>query len=441
MHTFSLAQFSTIMDEHCLPDASLARVADLVRCYLPIRTLVQFKLVNKEWRTWCDENLSHLGTVRRKEDSKDWYFPITVDLGGHRSLNPKPWWGLHQWTKEHHPLPDLNFLPPSTLKRERILHILPDLPGMKLEAISNGLLLLSRVEFQDMDLIVCNPLSKKWRILPRHIECCDNVMVKGYLNCTVQMHMVVDDMSKNYEVIRVSKEHVNVYSSSSNRWVCSPYAHPMLHNARPYYTTSFNGCVYIMEEQPYYWIYMVRVYVIESGKWLENPTSVTFDYTLGVQDRLLTNCLSNRESRRPSARIPCDPVLVECMGDLYGVGASIYPFNVPRGNDPFSVTMLFYIFKLTQEGRLIETPDRVVLSAEMQITQLCISDYWESFSCVATSSTIHLAWRAVYLLKYDVVSRLSTRINGVPPCFGSPSRTRKKSEFGMAYTPTLDMEP
>jgi hypothetical protein len=181
----------------------------------------------------------------------------------------------------------------------------------------------------------------------------------------VRMHLVVYGISKCYDVIRVSKECVNVYSSVSNRWVCcSPYAH----NARAYYSAHFNGCVYVMEEQQYCWCYMVRVYDIE---WLGNPACVTFDYALkyGMSKEHCPSAVMLKEDRPIVARIPCAPIFVDCIGDFYLVGASIYQYMDLRGDEPpFPMKMLFYIFKLMQEGRLIEKPDHVVLPLETQVT-------------------------------------------------------------------------
>lgn len=439
------------MEEEGLSDSGLAQVADLVRRYLPIHTLVQSKVVSKEWRVWCDENLCHLAKVRRKDESRgDWYFPIFVESDYSTVLLPRPWYGVHQWTKEHHTLPDLNFIPHDDWDIDG--NEMEDDHELVFETTSSGLLLLSRLDttFYN-ELIVCNPLTKKWRNLPRFTDCerikC-NMLHRMKLPFTdpVATHLMVDDMANKYRVVIVREQCVNVYSSSSNHWVCSSYTHYV----PPPRSCVFNGCIYIVTfvHSQYFdtgmgSTYLVRVYDVESGKWLQIPTSyVTFHFTFG-DCRKLPDRKVDPDYNNP------DPVLVECMGDLYAVASFCYREeeesveNSDSGSeepaDAFLMKLQFHIFKMTQEGRLLEEPiPQVVLLQEKHVFFL-----WKHFNCVARSSTIHFAWNYRYILQYDVVTGFCTSFDDIEGWFerGYDCVGRDHRHSCMSYTPSLDLEP
>ena len=88
-----------------------ALVADLVQWYLPVHSVVQFRLVNKEWKAWCDQNLLYLAKELRKDQSlRNWYFPSGF-FDDHPNIFIRALYGLHMYALTEHEdtLPDLTF--------------------------------------------------------------------------------------------------------------------------------------------------------------------------------------------------------------------------------------------------------------------------------------------------------------------------------------------
>lgn len=137
-----------------------------------------------------------------------------------------------------------------------------------LEAVLSGLLVLSkRPGYQvGLILIVCNPLSRKWRRLRRQREdllvtgdgCKDRRMndsahVEHGAFGRVHSHLVADDLANEYKVVRLSTVCAIVYSSSTKSWVCSPYDLSTIRMCSPFdnsplaeFSAYFKGHVYIL---------------------------------------------------------------------------------------------------------------------------------------------------------------------------------------------------
>ncbi|KAG0616175.1 hypothetical protein M758_5G095900 [Ceratodon purpureus] len=438
--------------------ASLGCVADLVFWYLPVRTLVRCKVLSKEWRAWCEKNLVQIAKERRKDESKlDWYFPLAFEHRKHvRQRGGLPgswtwkWYGMHQGTKEQHPLVGFDFLPGFSLSRS----------DYALQAVSGGLVVLAKLNprNKDFDLIVCNPLSEKWKMLPRHADCVDSQgqLYMARINST-RTHLVLKDLANEYIVIRHSFECIDVYNSSNEQWVCAPFRlHCHINGFHCVSRVYLRGHMYMLHmagEVSYSgtlrWSYNLRSYDIETGR----DELKTFISSIPVtQDYSLENV--------PEHSRACDPTLVVCMNNLYAVGAScragLNYVKPRRRHESYVADCEFHIFSLMEEGRLLDggvwkhvvTVPVVFCGVKQDVVK-----FWEAcrmFSSVARSNVIYLAWSSrrlrgdclpVNYLEYDVVSGLHTTY-----AVGARHRQQFPEPFSdrgcdMAYSPCLDLEP
>ncbi|KAG0566676.1 hypothetical protein KC19_7G080800 [Ceratodon purpureus] len=436
--------------------ASLGCVADLVFWYLPVRTLVRCKVLSKEWRAWCEKNLVQIAKERRKDESKlDWYFPLAFEHRKHARqrfglsrLWTWKWYGMHQGTKEQHPLVGFDFLPGFSLSRS----------DYALQAVSSGLVVFVRIAPRgvDFDLIVCNPLSKKWKILPRHADCVIRRVLYRERIENARTELVLKDLPNEYMVIRLSVDSIDVYTSSNEQWVCAPFGH---HRYVGFYNVSsvyLKGHVYMLqmtEEVPYLgtlrWSYMLRIYDIESGRY-ELKTFISS--ILVSEDYSVENV--------PVHSRACDPTLVVCMNNLYAVGVSCRAgrnhVKRHRRHETYVANCEFHIFSLMEEGRLLDGglwKHVVTVPVVFRGVKQDVVKFWEAcrmFSSVARSNVIYLAWSSrrlrsdclpVNYLEYDVVSGLHTTY-----VVGAHHRQEFPEPFSdrgcdMAYSPCLDLEP
>ncbi|KAG0559673.1 hypothetical protein KC19_10G122300 [Ceratodon purpureus] len=433
--------------------ASLGCVADLVFWYLPVRTLVRCKVLNKEWRAWCKRNLVQIIKERRKDESKlDWYFPLAFEnrkhvrrRGGFPGSWTWTWYGMHHGTKEQHPLVGFDFLPGFSLSRS----------DYALQAVSGGLVVLAKLNprNKDFEYIVCNPLSKKWKMLPRHANCVSRLLCIE----DTRTELVLKDLPNEYMVVRLSYECIDVYTSSNQQWVCAPFGRHRYIGFHSVSSVYLRGRVYMLqmtEEVPSLgtlrWSYHLRVYDIESGR---DELKFFLSSILVSQD-----CSVENKSFPSRARYP---TLVVCMNNLYAVGAScragLNHVKPRRRHEKYVANCEFHIFSLMEEGRLLDggiwkhvvTVPVVFCGVKQDVVK-----FWEAcrmFSSVARSNMIYLSWcirsmrgdcLTVNYLEYDVVSGLHTTY-----AVGGHHRQQYPEPFSdrgncnMAYSPCLDLEP
>ncbi|KAG0624274.1 hypothetical protein M758_3G235900 [Ceratodon purpureus] len=428
--------------------ASLGCVADLVFWYLPVRTLVRCKVLSKEWRAWCEKNLVQIAKERRKDESKlDWYFPLAFEHRKHvRQRGGLPgswtwkWYGVHQGTKEQHPLVGFDFLPGFSLSRS----------DYALQAVSGGLVVLAKLNLRnkDFDYIVCNPLSKKWKMLPRHADCVGRRL-------DTRTVLVSKDLPNEYMVIRLSYYCIDVYTSSNEQWVCAPSDRIPIgfHYVSSVYLKGHVYMLHMTEEVPHLgtlrWSYNLRIYDIESGRY-ELKTFISS--ILVSQDYSVENKLFFSRAR--------DPTLVVCMNNLYAVGAScragLNHVKPRRRYERYVANCEFHIFSLMEEGRLLDGgiwKHVVTVPVVFRGVKQDVVKFWEAcrmFNSVARSNVIYLAWSSrrlrgdclpVNYLEYDVESGLHTTY-----AVGAHHRQQFPEPFSdrecnMAYSPCLDLEP
>ncbi|KAG0577686.1 hypothetical protein KC19_5G173200 [Ceratodon purpureus] len=433
-------------------DSSLYCVAALVRWHLPARSLVRFKLVNKEWETWISQNLRELAKVRKQTPS-DWYFPITaMSYGeGRAGAEVKPLAAIHHPSDEAHKLPDLDYLPNWRGGRSNPYSI---------KAVSGGLFLsyYNSSELSTSDFYVVNPLTRKWRKLSRG-NCCHEL---GWDFLHAQM--VVDENVGAYTVIVLTDNCLNVYSSHSKHWVCNPLRYsrgihdPFLHDpflplcARSRFPASacVDGYVYvcsrILKERPrsVVEIQMFPIQPVAEQHPTRSPTIVAlgnfraYDIYLG---RVYLNLAS--------------PLLVECMGGIYIVVCNCEIVETSQNTVPgvlavgvLAVVMrrVIHIFKFQEGSKICPLHVHYVSERKLLIGSRIFSVVWnrrDKFSCTAKSSVIWVAWDN-HLLQYDIVSSVWKDGDHFIDLFSSEDDKLLNQDYDLlpsAYTPSFDLSP
>ncbi|KAG0617390.1 hypothetical protein M758_5G186600 [Ceratodon purpureus] len=427
-------------------DSSLYCVAALVRWHLPARSLVRFKLVNKEWETWISQNLRELAKVRKQTPS-DWYFPITIYMsyreGRADAEVVKPLAAIHHPSDEEHKLPDLDYLPNWRGGR---------FDPYRIVAVSGGLFLLyyrdSSPELSSNDLYVVNPLTKKWRKLSSG-NCCQELGWE-FLHA---VQMVVDENMGAYTVIVLTDDCVNVYGSHSKHWVCNPVLYSIdIHKFPPIGLISclpasacVDGYVYVCSR-----IYkerrrsMVKIQMFPIQPVAEqHPTRSPTIVVLG-NFRASDICFGSVDSH-----LIAPPKLVECMGGIYIVASTCEIVKTSQNTVPgvvaFVMRRVIHIFKF-QEGSKI-CPLHVHYVSERKLLERRTSGIlWnrrDKFSCTAKSSVIWVAWDN-HLLQYDVVSSVWKDGYHSTDLFSSEDDKLLNHYYDLlpsAYTPSFDLIP
>ncbi|KAG0554913.1 hypothetical protein KC19_12G129600 [Ceratodon purpureus] len=383
-------------------DATLATVADLVRSYLPVRDLVRYQLVSKEWQTWCIGNATPFRKVQ-----KDWYFPTGI-----RFRTQKPtWFGLHHDSEMEHRLPDFEFL--SARK-------------IKFLTAAGGLLLLRTQSWEEdtpspPKLVVCNPLTRKWRDvpildrkLPKLEYMCSCVLYTQGL-CDVVIHMVVDAASGTYEILMMqSPVYIFAFSSRTNEWrSISP--HRNLENSMKFNSKNgiigslySNGRIYALEivESQRGQHVAARVYLVASRRWLPDI------YPLHDEIRCCDTFVKGRAAYAPS--------LVAILGDVYAVlpglesqargrrrcsSRCIQPPHF-RYHRQATVTS-FEIFKLEEGEKKFSfcatLPLQVTFNMKFEIHNNFCVDLYSWYTCAANGTVIWVACED-RLIQFDVVT-------------------------------------
>lgn len=183
---------------------------------LTICELVQLKNVSKTFSKLVSENSAITAHVRREDNSMDWYYPcyILTRVYGyeiphyHRDAVPGLWFGAHRLSGVFHTLPSYShFLP------RRASHYPQDV-----HASVEGLLLLL-LEKPDPSkwkpLVVTNPVTREWRLLPA--PDCATLGLSSWNYDTFQLYMIADDKT-TYKVIIIHKGSLCVYKSTTNAW-------------------------------------------------------------------------------------------------------------------------------------------------------------------------------------------------------------------------------
>lgn len=185
----------------------------------------------REWEvfnTWFSQHITLICNARLLDDNKDWYFPIVFEKPGRRDRDnshgrPRSWewsWsGIHHPSGEIHRLPSLDYLNPSFRD-----------PRFDVVASSGGLLLVKLARNPTFDskwnpLIVTNPLTKQFRILPV-ADCLESLDDVGLDYFGVQANLLVDEKTNCYKLILISREFVCSYVSTSNTWRCAKFPQP-----------------------------------------------------------------------------------------------------------------------------------------------------------------------------------------------------------------------
>jgi hypothetical protein len=196
-----------------------------------IRELVRLKAVNKTFATLVSNNIQLTAKARCEDDKKDWYFPLLLDTIISKSASlQSPWIQSWTWSGVHHDssgwihnLPSLMHLPSDKI----------DFNHMKFNCLlanAGGLLLfiqkyeilepMQRLAWMLKDkratppLLVSNPLTKEWRVLPT--ANCQDVRGVSWKYGKGRAYMVVDEKANSYKVILYLKGILSVYKSTSN---------------------------------------------------------------------------------------------------------------------------------------------------------------------------------------------------------------------------------
>ncbi|KAG0630021.1 hypothetical protein M758_1G148200 [Ceratodon purpureus] len=412
-------------------DSSLGLVAELVRWHLPARSLVRFKLVSKEWNTWCSQNLVELAKVRRQTPSRDWYFPIRSVAGA----AAKPLAAIHHPSAEEHEelehkLPALDFLPNCLRSFDYICGRL--IYDFNIEAISGGLFLLKHYPIWDdrctYDLYVVNPLTRNWRKLSHY----KTNVAKGLSHA----QMVVDESARTYTVIEFTDDCMNVYSSRSRHWVCNPIRISGVDQRQFSASACADGYIYVCGGILYSWIDGGSV--VDIWKFPIQPSAEQ-------QPTLCRTFVDLGGSRGSRFQISKTPKLVECMGGIYIVACkcevSAIPHFVRQVDHEVMMKWEFHIFKFQEGSRkcpLHVQHDRRLPGYrnynDLLRRQLELND----FCCTAKSGVIWLAYGDNHLLQYDVVSNAWKDGYRSTHSF---STENKKLFLPSAYTPSFDLSP
>ena len=211
-------------EQHTHSEHDLYHVADLVLWTsiptLTAREIVQRSTVSKSWAAWASKHKHLIVQARRRDVTRDWYFPLLAkNLTNQQLIPPRSW----SWTGIWHATADhsadtVHSLPPLVHQWTRLSR-----PRSDIIACSGGLLLIklhtqvytdSSIGFWQ-PLLVCNPFTKECRELPE----ARNILASSiWFYSGVQAQMVVDDDSNSYKVILLFPYCVCVYESTSNKW-------------------------------------------------------------------------------------------------------------------------------------------------------------------------------------------------------------------------------
>lgn len=233
-------------------------------CTSTARELVKLRTVSKWWKVLVDDYVRTTAEALKVDDTEDWYFPLRAEIHQENCLRTsdkstwlcscgRTWTGCWTWSGVHHSSGEIHSLPP-----------VPSVPGFEarfdcLIASAGGLLLFieslpctqdefdqplperltaaasaawlrhDRASFtptssQWRRLLVCNPLTKKWRILPALDPRQLGYTVWGYVG--FRAHMVVEEKVNEYRVILSFRSFLLVYKSSSNSWTARRFPVP-----------------------------------------------------------------------------------------------------------------------------------------------------------------------------------------------------------------------
>ncbi|KAG0630431.1 hypothetical protein M758_1G177500 [Ceratodon purpureus] len=417
-------------------ESSLGLVAELVRWHLPARSLVRFKLVSKEWNTWCSQNLVELAKVRRQTPSRDWYFPIRTNAGA----ETKPLAAIHHPSAEEHEelehmLPALDFLPNcfrSLANNGRFIH------DYNIKAISGGLFLIKHSPVRNNrsydNLYVVNPLTRKWRNLS-YRDCCQTNV--GGLS---HLQMVVDESARTYTVIEFTDHCRNVYNSRSKHWVCYPIRINGPHQTQFSASACADGYIYVCSElyrRIDGWFRVdIRIFPIQRPSAEQQPT----------------RCRVDLGDSRGSTFVICEtPKLVECMGGIYivvcGCEVSAIPHFVREVDHEVMMRWEFHIFKFQEGSR--NCPLHVHHLSEVRLPGISsqsdlLGKGFHNFCCTAKSGVIWLACGDNHLLQYDVVSNVWKDGYRSIDSFSTENEKLLDHDYDLlpsAYTPSFDLSP
>ncbi|KAG0578840.1 hypothetical protein KC19_4G053400 [Ceratodon purpureus] len=261
------------------------------------------------------------------------------------------------------------------------------------------------------------------------------------------LHLIVDDSTKEYKILRITDQYVNIFNSNTNTWrtsVMDPrYTSPGLVSS-----ACANG----------------RVYVCSSATW-NNPTTPNhtrlnlklevldiepdewqhYDLTLDLPEAKICDFHSDDLKELISY-----PWIGSCRGDVYVVAStwhckcsSLVKFSHTR------MELRFHIYKLRRKGdRILEALEHVVTvpaDCEFKIKKdhkYC-RDYLCKYSCTVRGNFICLAVGYIQLLQYDVLSGVITRYKYTDHLYSG--RISQKlavlkniTGLNMTYTPRSD---
>ncbi|KAG0623630.1 hypothetical protein M758_3G189200 [Ceratodon purpureus] len=402
-----------------------------VLSYLPVRDVVRFGIVEKDWRSILEERTRAPGANK----VKDWYFPLWFhklhpDKAIDKAIRPfiadpllptrrnttLKWHGVHHdntFQTEEQSLPYLDFLwdvpgniPPlgfifaATSGGLLLFHKFTYLPKPCLCGRSHMEEAVSDAKMEELDdsemeenvlLTVCNPFTKQSRDLPYprndHYRDHTNTIRRFYCD---DMHLVVDDPTSNeYRVLTISKQFVKEWSSVSRQWTTSRLDMSSLVGFSSLY---YQGCLYVPTKKDSI-LAVTQLKRNEWGQWVIHGDDNEHFAIIYEDGTMFTDYFGG-----PIIEVHSNLRLLGCNGLIYAVLVTEYRYLLRE--------MEFHVFELPDGYNRFVRVARIPFSYVTDTVDRCPCNYQgrreEKFCCTAKEKEIWIACHG-HMVCFDVV--------------------------------------